>query len=154
MWPNISLPDNVFSAWFSAFCEHPLIFHCMNWTLAVHHDLLYNKLSWTASTRGLAQKTEAFSLLKAMVPHIDQSNASVALFGVLLLAALDTQQDILDQHPVFLFDPHLPNANWLNVYGRMDKPVEPHANAVHTLLRLVGGVENAKLPGIDWIMTS
>ena len=126
----------------------------MHWTLAVHHDLLCNKLSWTVSSKGLAHKTEAFALLKAMVPQIDQSNASIALFGVLLLAALDTEQDTLDQRPVFLFNPHLPNANWLKVYGRMEKPVEPHANAVYTLLRLVGGVENVKLPGMDWIMTS
>ena len=72
----------------------------------------------------------------------------------MLLAALDNDQDQLDNCPVFLFDPHMPAANWLNIYGRMEKPVEPHANAVHVLLQLVGGLENVKLPGVDWILTS
>jgi hypothetical protein len=152
VWPNISLPGEVLSAWFEAYCEHPLIFHCMNWTLAVHHDLLCSKLDWTTSRCGLTHKAKAFSALRELVPNVSRENASIVLFGVLLLAALDTRRDSMDQRPVFLFEPHLPAANWLNVYGRMDKPVEPHANAVHVLIGLVGGVENATIPGLDWMM--
>lgn len=125
----------------------------MSWIIAVHHDLFCNKLEWTVSKKNLSHKVEALSLLQTRVSEITSDNASFALFAVLLLASLDNDQDELSRCPVWLFDPPIPAANWLNIYGRMEKPVEPHANAVHVLLQLAGGLENVKLPGIDFILT-
>ena len=107
--------------WFQLFRDRPLIFHAFQYALAIHHDLLYNQISWSKSPQVIAHKTQTLGLLNQTLSHLSNENIELAILAVLVLAANELKPKRLLSDTVLLFEPHLPGANWNSVYSRMEQ---------------------------------
>ena len=108
-------------AWFLVFQKHPVLFHGFQYALAVHHDLLCNQVSWSSTGNALVHKTQTIRLLNAMLSGLTEENIELAILAVLVLASNELKHDKLLHDSVWMFDPHMPGANWNSVYSRMEQ---------------------------------
>jgi hypothetical protein len=96
--------------WFAAFREQPLVYHGFHYGLAVHHDVLCNRVSWSTSRAGLLHKTRTIRLLNETLTTLNDDNIEWAILAVLILAANELEPRKLACESVSLFDPHMPGA--------------------------------------------
>jgi hypothetical protein len=121
IWPNLLIDKDASMAWFELFRDRPLIFHAFQYALAIHHDLLCNKISWSQRPQVIVHKARTLSLLNQTLSHLSNENIELAILAVLVLAANELKPERLLSDTVLLFDPHLPGANWNSVYSRMEQ---------------------------------
>ena len=120
-------------AWFEAFCRHPVIYHSFHYAIAVHRDVVSNRVLYSNSQEILAHKTQAIRLLNAVLAESSDAAVDMIILTTLLLATTELQQERIDGDLLLLFDPHLPTANWISVYGRIET-VKLHARAMMALV--------------------
>ena len=104
-------------AWFEAFCQHPVIYHSFHYAIAVHRDVVSNRVLYSNSQEILAHKTQAIRLLNAVLAESSDAAVDMIILTTLLLATTELQQEKLDGDLLLLFDPHLPTANWIAFMG-------------------------------------
>ena len=119
IWPNLLMDRAAAMAWFSAFREQPIIFHAFHYAMAVHHDLLCNSASWTITKNCLRHKIRAIKLLNEILSSLNDDNIEWAILAVVVLASNEPEKTLTKS--VWWFDPHLPSANWMSVYARMEQ---------------------------------
>ena len=108
--------------WFDVFRSKALIFHGFLYALAVHHDLLCNRISWTTSRATLVHKTRTIELLNDVLSKLTDDNIDLAILAVLVLASNELRPEkVMLPSKTPPFDPHMPAANWVSVYARMDQ---------------------------------
>ena len=114
----------------------------------MHSDILSNRVERSGSGRVVMHKAAAIGLLKDQLEHLSSDeDLDAAVLTVLALARNELDQGSMRVGVVLQFEPHLPTASWMNVYGRVE-PVETHARAMLLLVERAGGLPNLKLPGL------
>ena len=139
------------SQWLEIFCQQPMLFHSMHFAVATHHDVLCNEMSWFTSHETLMHKTLTIKHLHETLPKIDDSNIDSVIMAVMVLATSDLQDQQLATEPVLPFDPHMPAAQWINVYGRLEL-VDAHLNGLIRLTQIRGGLHKIQIPGLGPII--
>ena len=149
LFPTLFLPDES-TAFFAAFCQHPIIYHCFHYVYAVHRDVVQRQVLLSRSARALWHLSESFRLLNAIVGNLDRENIELALLTIVTLVKshIDPDQINQDASHALLFTPHNHYADSLHVYGRTGI-VEAHANAIVPLVHRAGGLNKLKFPGLS-----
>ncbi|KAK3649660.1 hypothetical protein LTR56_006843 [Elasticomyces elasticus] len=153
IWPNLLADTEAAKAWFSMFCRHSMVHHAFHFACAVHSDLLHDQVSKSGSQQVIAHKTAAIGLLKRNLMHLDRSDTlDAAVLTVLALASNELDPLRLHSLAQLPFEPHMPTASWVSVYGRLET-VKTHSNALSLLVDSVGGLPNLTLPGLANMIT-
>lgn len=138
------------AAWSGAFLHDPLIFHASHWCASIHRSLRSRTDRWTKCSTALVHKAEAMSLLRQRLEQLDRTDVDWLIYAVLCLTRAETQkQDHASLESSLLFVPHVPSANWTNVYGRSGL-VEAHRDALCQLVKRQGGLRRLKVPGLSY----
>lgn len=128
IWPNLLMDTATSAAWFALFRGQPVIYHAFMYALTVHHDLLCNRVSWSTSRDVLVHKTKTITLLNRIISNLDDDNIEPAILAVLVLANNELKPEKLFVTHRVAFEPHMPGANWISVYARMEQ-VSLHTTA-------------------------
>ena len=95
-------------------------------------------------------KAKAMTLLRHRLEQLDQTNVDWLIYAVLCLTRTESpKEDGAPFESSLLFVPHVPSANWTNVYGRSGL-VEVHRNALCHLVKRQGGLRRLKIPGLSY----
>jgi len=136
--------------WLQLFCQHPLVHHSFFNVAATHHDLCEDTISQSSSRSVLSHKVRAIGILGNLLStSLDRPNLEILLLAVLCLGKNEITPAAMAQWsnasplPV---EPHIPTSP-IRLYGRFEMARE-HRQAAATLVGLIGGLRNIRLPGL------
>ena len=78
----------------------------------------------------MAHKGQTIRLLKDIIPRINEENIDLTILSVLVLESNGLRPKSLVADEILLFDPHLPSAGLLPIYGRKEEAVQPHGRTM------------------------
>lgn len=155
IWPDLLHDETTSRQWFSAFCNHPVIYHGFHYAAAVHADALRGTVALSEQPQMLKHKIATIQQLRKMLSELESSGIGleIAIHGVLLLASTEIRGDSHGAEgqirlPV---SPHLPAAGWTTVFARLISD-EGHATVLKLLLQRAGGLEGLTFPGLGSVI--
>lgn len=149
---RLSRTADVRLAWYSAFCTNELTYHAMSISAGICRGVLNGEVEWTNSPEMLIHKTRAISLVRQQLATHNQWNNEWLIYAILCIGRASPERLDFDSEVVLPFVPHIPQANWNNVYERVEL-TEPHREAIYELLRRHGSVKKLKTPGLALLLT-
>ena len=148
-WPARSGPE-VTRAWWTEFCQTPIIYHVSHLAAAVHRDLLVGETSWSCSEDILLHKTNTIRMVNeqlARLPSLDRKALDQLIFAVCTLSRHEMEAKHLRPGEVLLFTPHMPCANGMKPLGRLNLSESARALLVQ-LVNCQGGLKSLQIPGL------
>ena len=89
-------------------------------------------------------------LLRERLACLAHAEIDWLIYGVLCLARTELpEQSETSIGSSLLFFPHVPFANWTNLYGRTDL-VKAHREALYHLVKRRGGLRRLRVPGLGY----
>lgn len=130
---------------FKLYCEDALTFQSANYIVAVHQDMVRGEIVLSNTPKTIHHKLEALRLLNCAVAK--NASAETLLLGIAGLCYEEPAPDQLEQSPILLFHPHIPNICGIHVWGRT-KTNASHTAAVRMLVARAGGLDRIGLRGV------
>ncbi|KAK5710115.1 hypothetical protein LTR17_019177 [Elasticomyces elasticus] len=135
VWPK-HLNDGDIKKWTVEFYYHPVVAHASQYAVAVHQDLLDNRVSKSSSPEALAHKVCALRLIRTMLSSGTSSDRVHASFAVGLLATHELNDEMMkamhESNPL-PFDALMPPPRELRVLSQLGL-MPSHAEAFRFLL--------------------
>lgn len=134
-------------AWFVAFTQSPLAYHSLSCSVYVHRQLVGADDHAKDLEMSLFHKGKTISLVNNALDDMQKANMDDVLHAIIVLWRVNPVLRQETCEDTSLFVPHLPYANWVNVWSRTER-VPMHAAAFYWLVEKLGGIDKLKLPGL------
>jgi hypothetical protein len=139
--------NSISKAWFRASLTTPVLFHALAFAGSVHRDFMRRSQIRSNSSQALSHKLSVLQMLPDILANETNVPSDEVILAILLLTSHEVETKSIAENKINPFNPPLQHVQWLDFYGIADT-VPEHKNAALEILKLRGGPENLKLPGL------
>ena len=122
--------------WIASFFQHPIVYHCLSFSCGVIQDYTNSR---PISPQRLYHRGKTISLVNQALSHLDNADIEPVLLAISSLWRMNTDTTIGRKEVLMLFQPHVRNLSWVNLFGRLAGDTL-HGQALAELVNRRGGL--------------
>jgi hypothetical protein len=142
-----SIRDTDERAWFEGMCKDPVLFHALSYKCGVHQTLRGLVPLQQKRLEILEHQLRTIQLINSALDELENANLEHLIIAMMCLWRTNPKRPQSKEAADPLFSAHIPDANWISLYGQMQN-VDLHGKAITHLVDRLGGTQSLQFPGV------